>query len=56
MRLENGHDDQEHQWMYRVRGMCQNFLALHPFLIVLPRYFEAGTQPWDAFWIITASA
>lgn len=25
-------------------------IALHPFFIVLPRYFEAGVKPWDAFW------
>lgn len=24
-------------------------ILLHPFLIVLPRYFEAGVKPWDAF-------
>jgi predicted ferric reductase len=24
-------------------------LVLHPFLIVLPRFFEAGVEPWDAF-------
>ncbi|MDX2472901.1 MAG: ferric reductase-like transmembrane domain-containing protein [Candidatus Krumholzibacteria bacterium] len=23
-------------------------LLVHPFLIVLPRYFEAGVRPWDA--------
>ncbi len=26
-----------------------SLLLLHPFLIVLPRYFEAGVDPWDAF-------
>ena len=25
-------------------------MALHPFFIVLPRYFEAGAKPWDALW------
>lgn len=24
-------------------------ILVHPFLIVLPRYFEAGVRPWDAF-------
>lgn len=24
-------------------------LVLHPFFIVLPRFFEAGAEPWDAF-------
>ncbi len=24
-------------------------LTVHPFLVVLPRYFEAGIKPWDAF-------
>lgn len=24
-------------------------VLLHPYLIVLPRYFEAGVRPWDAF-------
>ncbi|TWU43519.1 Ferric reductase like transmembrane component [Novipirellula aureliae] len=24
-------------------------ILVHPFLIVLPRYFEAGIEPWDAF-------
>lgn len=24
-------------------------LVLHPFFIVLPRFFEAGVEPWDAF-------
>ena len=24
-------------------------LLLHPFFIVLPRFFEAGVEPWDAF-------
>lgn len=24
-------------------------ILLHPFLIVLPRYFEGGVRPWDAF-------
>lgn len=26
-------------------------LFFHPFLIVLPRYFEAGVDPMDAFWL-----
>lgn len=24
-------------------------ILVHPFLIVLPRYFEGGVKPWDAF-------
>lgn len=24
-------------------------ILIHPFLIVAPRYFEAGVRPWDAF-------
>ncbi len=24
-------------------------MLLHPYLIVFPRYFESGVQPWDAF-------
>lgn len=32
-----------------------SILALHPFLIVLPRYFEAGIKPWDAFWIMVTN-
>lgn len=27
-------------------------LLLHPFFIVLPRFFEAGVDPWDAFMIL----
>lgn len=27
-------------------------MLVHPFLIVLPRYFEAGVRPWDAFVIM----
>lgn len=27
-------------------------LFIHPFLIVLPRYFESGVEPLDAFWMI----
>lgn len=27
-------------------------IFLHPVLIVLPRYFEGGIKPWDAFWIM----
>lgn len=27
-------------------------LFIHPFLIVLPRYFESGVEPMDAFWTI----
>ncbi len=30
-------------------------IALHPFFIVLPRYFEAGVRPWDAFWTMLTS-
>ncbi len=27
-------------------------ILIHPFLVVLPRYFEAGVKPWDAFVIM----
>lgn len=27
-------------------------MIFHPFFIVLPRFFEAGVKPWDAFWIM----
>jgi len=27
-------------------------LFIHPFLIVLPRYFESGVEPLEAFWTI----
>lgn len=30
-------------------------IALHPFLIVLPRYFEGGVKPLDAFWTMITS-
>ena len=30
-------------------------IALHPFFIVLPRFFEAGAKPWDAFWTMITS-
>lgn len=28
---------------------AMSVIILHPFLVVLPRYFEAGVKPWDAF-------
>lgn len=30
-------------------------LFIHPFLIVLPRYFESGVEPLEAFWTIVTS-
>ena len=30
-------------------------LFIHPFLIVVPRYFESGVEPLDAFWTIITS-
>ncbi len=30
-------------------------LFVHPFLIVVPRYFESGVEPLDAFWTIITS-
>lgn len=30
-------------------------LIIHPFLIVLPRYFESGVEPLEAFWTIVTS-
>ena len=30
-------------------------LIIHPFLIVLPRYFEGGVEPLEAFWTIITS-
>lgn len=30
-------------------------MLAHPFLIVLPRYFEAGVRPWDAFIIVVTT-
>jgi predicted ferric reductase len=30
-------------------------LFVHPFLIVVPRYFESGVKPFDAFWTIITS-
>ena len=30
-------------------------LLIHPFLIVVPRYFESGVEPLDAFWTIITS-
>lgn len=30
-------------------------LFIHPFLIVVPRYFESGVEPLDAFWTIVTS-
>ncbi|WP_162177162.1 ferric reductase-like transmembrane domain-containing protein [Thioclava indica] len=30
-------------------------IALHPFLIVFPRYFEGGVKPMDAFWTMITS-
>lgn len=30
-------------------------IFLHPFFIVLPRYFEAGVKPWDAFWTMVTT-
>jgi len=30
-------------------------LFIHPFLIVVPRYFESGVEPLEAFWTIVTS-
>jgi predicted ferric reductase len=30
-------------------------IALHPFLIVFPRFFEGGVRPWQAFWTMITS-
>lgn len=30
-------------------------LIIHPFLVVLPRYFEGGVEPLEAFWTIITS-
>ncbi|WP_417806789.1 ferric reductase-like transmembrane domain-containing protein [Thioclava sp.] len=30
-------------------------IALHPFMIVFPRYFEGGVKPLDAFWTMITS-
>jgi len=30
-------------------------IFLHPFFIVLPRWFEAGVKPWDAFWTMVTT-
>lgn len=35
-----------HKW---VAYSAVTLILLHPYLIVVPRYFEAGVQPWTAF-------
>jgi predicted ferric reductase len=39
--------------LHKIIGyVCIPIIFLHPFFIVLPRYFEASLDPVDAFWLI----
>ena len=35
--------------------MFATMLFFHPFFIIIPRYFEAGVDPLDAFWVMITS-
>lgn len=38
------------KWHKIIGYIFVGILILHPFFIIVPRFFESGILPWDAFW------
>ncbi len=55
-RILNGHKMGHVNKLHRIIGyIFVGILMVHPFLIVIPRYFEAGVEPAEAFLTIITS-